>query len=387
MPDSDYIVIGAGLAGAATAWHLADRGYQVEVLERTTPGNEEGSSHGSARILRYAYPDHFYSELVQRAKLGWDELERRSGQQLFTPTGALDHGESREPRQLASVLDTLNIEHELFSARAAHERWPQFRFETEVLWHPDAGVLNSVRAVETMLALAEATGNALVSTHWNVSKISRAAGGGFTVSSTSGETATSRSVVVAAGGWLPHMLAALALPAGFLARFPRLEVRQEQALHLPWHGTDAQGVTYPDWPTFIHKQATLQTYGLPGGLDAGFRGQKVAQFNGGRVLSSALERDGRIQSEMRQKLIDYAIEYLPGVVPEPYAETTCLFTNTTNEDFIIDTADGVTILSACSGHGGKFAPLLGELAAAVATGESTPLERFTVSSHTKGGAQ
>ncbi|OOE05543.1 sarcosine oxidase, partial [Fictibacillus arsenicus] len=73
--------------------------------------------------------------------------------------------------------------------------------------------------------------------------------------------------------------------------------------------------------------------------------------------------------------------YLPGVVPEPYAEATCLFTSTANEDFVIDEAEGVVLLSACSGHGGKFAPLMGELAAGLATGTGTVPEEFRVAHH------
>lgn len=387
MIASDYIVIGAGLAGAATAWHLADRGHHVTVLERTTPANAEGSSHGSARIFRYAYPERFYTELVQRAKSGWDELERRSHRQLITRTGALDHGSMRNPRGLASVLEETGIEHELLPPDVAEDRWPQFRFDTEVLWHPDAGVLDSAGTVEAMLGLAVDMGNARVLTDWEVAEVSRSSGGGFIVRSSTDETVSAAKVVVAAGGWLPHLLRSLALPAAFLSSFPRQEVRQEQAFHMPWREVDERGEGYPAWPTFIHKRSELQTYGLPGGLDAGSRGQKLAQFNGGRVLSSALDQDGRIEVEMRKKLINYAEKYLPGVLPEPYAETTCLFTNTASEDFVIDSAEGVTIVSACSGHGGKFAPLLGELAADLATGASQPLDPFTVSAHARGGAR
>ena len=122
------------------------------------------------------------------------------------------------------------------------------------------------------------------------------------------------------------------------------------------------------WPTFIHKREGWQAYGLPGGRDAGFRGQKVAQYNGGKILPSAAEQDGQIDPDNRRRVIEYVAKYLPGLVPEPYAETTCLFTNTPTEDFILDRADGITILSPCSGHGAKFAPLIGRLAADLATG-------------------
>ena len=76
---SRYVVVGAGLAGAATAWSLARRGHEVTLVERTRPAARDGSSHGSARIFRYAYPDPFYAGLVVQARAGFDELERLSG--------------------------------------------------------------------------------------------------------------------------------------------------------------------------------------------------------------------------------------------------------------------------------------------------------------------
>ena len=75
-------------------------------------------------------------------------------------------------------------------------------------------------------------------------------------------------------------------------------------------------------------------------------------------------------------MVDYVRKYLPGLDPEPYAETTCLFTNTPNEDFVIDRADGLTVLSPCSGHGAKFAPLIGQWAAGLATGTDDVPARF-----------
>lgn len=92
---SQYVVLGAGLAGAAAAWSLAKRGHEVTLVERTRPAAPDGSSHGSARIFRYAYPDAFYAGLVVRARAGFDELERLSGKQLITPTGSLDFGRVR----------------------------------------------------------------------------------------------------------------------------------------------------------------------------------------------------------------------------------------------------------------------------------------------------
>ncbi|WP_240372701.1 FAD-dependent oxidoreductase [Brevibacterium zhoupengii] len=373
---SEYIVIGAGLAGAATAWALTARGENVTVLERHTPANARGSSHGSARIFRYAYPDRLYTELVLRARSLWDEVERVSETTVISPTGALDHGEARHMTRLIDVFDKVGVDHEVLSASAAQGRWPQFTFDSEVLWHPDAGVIDSELAVTTMLDLALRSGRARILQNWEATSVARQAGGGLKVTSAMGEVVEGSRVIVAAGGWLPALLTSIELPIGFLASLPKFEVRQEQAFHMPYRDVNEYGQLARAWPTFIHKSNELSAYGLPGGRDVDYRGQKLAQFNGGRVLGSALDQDGCITSEMRARMVEYANRYLPGLIPEPYAETTCLFTNTPTEDFVIDEADGIVVVSACSGHGAKFAPLLGEFAADLATGSGTAPDQF-----------
>ena len=364
MHTSKYVVVGAGLAGAATAWQLSTHGHEVTVLERSTPANEWGSSHGSARIFRYAYPEVEYAQLVVDAKQGWDELERLSGRQLIIPTGAVDHGSVRHPQQLAQVLKSVGVEHELLSPEQAQHRWPQLAFDTEVLWHPGAGVLDAQTTVNTMLELAIAQG-AQVKTGWELSTVTRTVTG-YRLRSSTGEMVEAEHLIVCAGGWLPALLGDLSLPEAFLQQMPALQVRQEQAYHFPYRDVPDSSAT--PWPTFIHKSENLQTYGLPGGRDADFHGQKVAQFNGGKILPSAQAQDQLLDEGNRQRMVEYVKRYLPGVVPEPYAETTCLFTNTPNEDFVLDTVDNITVVSPCSGHGGKFAPLIGEMAADLATG-------------------
>jgi sarcosine oxidase len=368
MPAStDFVVVGAGLAGAATAWHLASRGHDVTILERTAPASHDGSSHGSARIFRYAYPDEFYTRMVIESKALWDELNRASGLELISPFGAVDYGSERRPELLARVLAEADVEHELLSAADARTRWPQMAFDTTVLWHPGAGVIDAETSVHAMLARAVQHG-ARLSTGWDVTGVAKTSGG-YLLTSAAGEKLTAGNVVVSAGGWLPQLLGQLPLPAGFLAGLPEITVRQEQAYHFRYR-------EQRPWPTFIHKRAGIQTYGLPGGRDAGFAGQKVAEYNGGKHIPSAARQSGIVDPANRRRVAEYVRKYLPGLDPEPYAETTCLFTNTPNEDFLIDRADGLTILSPCSGHGAKFAPLIGQWAADLATGAGNVPARF-----------
>jgi sarcosine oxidase len=376
---STYVVVGAGLAGAATAWQLARRGHEVTVLERSTPANGEGSSHGSARIFRYGYTDPFYARLVVDSRVEWDEMERLAGERLISPTGSLDFGAGRAPATLAAVIGKVGVEHELLTAAEAAARWPQFGFDdggAGVLWHPAAGVIDAATTVSAMLRLARADG-ARVETGWPVASVERA-GAGHRVVSSDGRTEEAGKVIVTAGGWLPDLLGDLALPDAFLAAFPPLQVMQENAYHFPYRDA-VEG----RWPTFIHKASTILVYGLPGGRDAalpdGRSGQKVAEYNGGRPIRSAAAQSGEIDPANRARVIAYVRRHLPGLAPEPYAETTCLFTNTPTEDFVIDGVDGITVASPCSGHGAKFAPLLGRIIAESASGERAAPERFRVS--------
>ncbi|SNS11086.1 FAD-dependent oxidoreductase [Actinomadura mexicana] len=371
-----YVVVGAGLVGAATAWQLARRGYEVMVLERGTPANAEGSSHGSARILRYGYADPFYVQMVVDARREWRELERLSGERLVTRTGSLDAGAARDPAALAAVFARLGVDHELLTAAETAARWPQFRFGDgggDVLWHPAAGVVDAEAAVGAMLRLARAEG-ARVETGRPVVSVERV-GTGHRVVGLDGRAEQAEKVVVAAGGWLPDLLGELALPDSLLAAFPPLQVMQENAYHFPYRDVPGE-----PWPTFIHKESDRLVYGLPGGRDAalpdGRSGQKVAEFNGGRPIRSAAAQTGAIDPANRERIVDYVRRALPGVVPEPYAEATCLFTNTPTEDFVVDGAGGITVASPCSGHGAKFAPLLGRIIAEAASGERPAPERF-----------
>jgi sarcosine oxidase len=364
-----YTVIGAGLMGAATAWQLAGRGEDVVLVERDEPAKAQGSSHGSARIFRHAYPDELYADLVVQADAWWDRLKLQSGRTLIDRVGCLDHGRGREPERLAAVLDRVGVDHTLYPAAEAAERWPGIVFSTPVLHQPHSGVLDAQEAVACMVELAVAAG-ARLRTHWPVAGVEHT-GTGFRVHGPDGLGIDTAHVVVAAGGWLPDLLGRLPLPAGARTALPPLTVMQENAYHFPYRDPERP------WPTLIHKDE-MQVYALPGGRDAGFRGQKLAEFNGGRALGSAREQDGRIDPANRERVVEYVRRNLPGLVPESYVETTCLFTNTPDEHFVLDTLEGITVVSPCSGHGAKFAPLIGVLAADLATGSTEDGEEAEV---------
>jgi monomeric sarcosine oxidase len=369
---ADLIVVGAGLAGAAAAYVAAGRGRSVVVLEAFGPAHRNGSSHGSARIFRRAYPDPLYVRLTGEAERRWRALEAESGEILLTLTGGLDFGHAREPERLHKVLAECGVPADLLPEQAAAERWPFIDFEGvgPVMFHADAGVLDPDRAIAAMLRLAAAHG-ADVRFHTPVERLAEAPGGGA-VASTASETFSAPAAVVAAGAWIAPLLAGL-------VELPMLTVTQQQVFHF----APAQGREAEPWPIFIHFDGSGYRYGLPGGRDGGVPGTvKVGEHDPGQVTTAA-GRDFLIDPAARDRVRAFVGDRLPGLDPEPKNEASCLYTWTATEDFILDRPGGgpFVVASPCSGHGAKFAPLLGEIVADLAAGVPAPDPRFTLAAH------
>ena len=377
------VIVGAGLAGAATAWRLASSGVEVVVLEGVAPAHAGGSSHGSARIFRHAYPDPWYVGLTLRALTGWRELETVAGRSVLTVTGGLDFGRRRGVGELAASLASAQIDHELLDPAVARDRWPHLVFDSPVMFQPGAGVIDAETAVASMLEQARVAG-AVVAQEWVVERVEHLPTG-LRVSSTDGRRIDAGVLVVAAGGWLPELLDRLPLPQGFRAAMPPLRVTQQQAFHFRFPDATAPLEDPHRWPVLVHKDAR-SVYALPGGRDAGGVGFKIAEHDAGRA-TTATTRDGVVDPVARASIVEYVSAYLPDVDPTPYAETTCLYTSTPTEDFVIDRAGDIVIASPCSGHGAKFAPLIGELVADLVTGASAPETRFAVGPHGATGAR
>ncbi|TDU02155.1 sarcosine oxidase [Streptomyces sp. 846.5] len=365
-PDVEIAVVGAGLMGTATTWAAARRGRTVALLEQFRLGHDRGSSHGSARIVRRAYSDPLYVTMTGRAMALWRELEQESGRTLLRITGGLDHGRLRRPDRIAAVLDACGVAHELLPAAEAERRWPGLRFDGPVLHHPEAGTVDPSEAMDAFASLAR-RGGADIRDATPVRRISVEADDLVRLETAAG-TLTARTVVVAAGAWIRDLLDGL-------VPLPELTVTQQQVFHFP--RLDPAAVP---WPVIVHKDA-LSTYSLPGGRDGGpDDGRKIAEHDAG-PRTTAADRDGRVDPTARDRITAYVRDWLPGLLPEPFNETTCLYTSTANEDFVLDRVGPVVVCSPCSGHGAKFAPLIGEYAADLATGRPGPDPRFSLAAH------
>jgi sarcosine oxidase len=353
--ECDVVVVGGGVMGSAAAWQLATRGADTVLLERFEPGHVRGASHGASRMFRYAYPDPFYVELVSRSLPLWRAIESASGTPLLTITGGVDHGELDRIRAIADAMAAAGAELRWLDPDEAARRWPGLRYETPVLHHPGSGRVNADAAVRALQQLS-VEGGARVR---HRAEVTRVEPGEVVVGA---DTYRARRVVVAAGAWTRSLLGDR-LPA------PELVVTQEQPLHFAARQPG-------EWPGFIHHRgaddAPFQfVYGM---LTPG-EGVKVGFHHAGPECDPDA-RDFAPEPGRLAALLDYVREWVPGVDVDNWTPISCTYTTTPNEDFVIDSVDELVVAAGFSGHGFKFAPLVGELLADLALDGVRPPERF-----------
>jgi monomeric sarcosine oxidase len=372
---ADLIIVGAGLAGAAAAWAASARGLDVVVLEAFEPGHRNGSSHGSARIFRRAYPDPLYVRLTGSAGELWRQLEDQAGEKLLTLTGGLDFGATRDPRRLHDVLTRCGVPAELLEPGAAAERWPNFNFAGagQVMYHADAGVLDPHNAMAAMLRLAAANG-ADIRFGTPVTRLAPAPASDGATAHTDCGNFTAPVIAVAAGAWIAPLLDGV-------VDLPPLTVTQQQVFHFAPLPAQENTVPADPWPIFVHKDGTDDCYGLPGGRDGEVPGAMKVGEHAGFHATTAADRDFVVDPAARGRITEFIGKRIPGLNTVPVNEVTCLYTWTANEDFVLDRSGPFVVASPCSGHGAKFAPLLGEIIADLAAGKPAPDPRFTLAAH------
>jgi glycine/D-amino acid oxidase-like deaminating enzyme len=381
---ADLIIVGAGLAGSAAAWAASARGLDVVVLEAFEQGHRKGSSHGSARIFRRAYHDPLYVRLTGAAGDLWRELEDEAGEQLLTRTGGLDWGAARDPVRLHEVLTSCGVTAELLVPDAAAERWPQFGFGSDssgagpVMFHAEAGVLDPQRAMAAMLRLAGARG-ADIRFQARVTRLAPAGSGDGATAHTDSGTFAAPVIAVAAGAWIAPLLADV-------VQLPALTVTQQEVFHFA-----PRAIRAAPWPIFIcedrpakdgpAKGSTGDCYGLPGGRDGEVPGAIKIGEGAHYHPTTAEDRDFVVDPGARARVTDFVARRVPGLTTTPVNEVTCLYTRTATEDFVLDRSGPFVVASPCSGHGAKFAPLLGQLIADLAMGKPARDNRFTLAAH------
>jgi sarcosine oxidase len=366
----DVAIIGLGAMGSAAAYHLARRGKRVIAVERFEPGHDRGSSHGESRIIRLAYFEHpSYVPLLRRAYENWRALERDTGARLLTITGILEagHPDSSVVRGSLEASRLHDLPHEVLDGAAISRRFPAFRVPAH--WHgvfqPDGGFLRPELAIRVHVDAARAHG-AEIRIGVRVLGIDAPGGGesGVRIRTANG-TIEAGSAVIAAGAWIAEFLPLLR---------PHLRITRQV---LGWFAPHEPDLFAPErCPVFLLESEEDACYGFPNFAGTGV---KVASHREGRALpdGDALAQDGDAEDEARIRRT--LARYIPAADGPLRQMRTCMYTRTPDEDFAVDLHPDdprLVIASPCSGHGFKFASVMGEILADLSTEGTT---RFDIS--------
>jgi sarcosine oxidase len=354
----DVAIVGLGGIGSAIAAHCAGRGASVIGLEQFGPAHDRGSSHGRSRMIRQAYfEDAAYVPLVLRSYELWRVLEKQSGQDLLQITGVLSVGEETSTiisgTQRAAAKHGLRLEK--WSRGELIESYPSLRLlENEVaLFEPDGGVLDPERSVRAHLDAAKTAGAEL--RFETIVRAWEASDGGVTVTLHDGTRLSAKRLILSLGPWFKEVLEGLGVT---------LRVQRNVQV---WFRPANKAYRAPGFPAFLLDRAGLSAplYGFPDFGD----GVKLA-FHGFGDLTTADELNrGVDQARDIEPVARATDEWMPGAAADFREAKPCMYSLTPDGNFVIDRHPqhaNVILCGGFSGHGFKFAPVIGEIAADLA---------------------
>lgn len=367
----DVIVLGVGSMGASTCYHLAKRGYKVLGLEQFDITHELGSHAGQSRIIRKAYGEGSnYVPLLERAYQNWKTLEDETGIQIYYQTGLLYFGSQHDQflNTIKQSAKAYNINLKELSIDECSKKYPQINLPINYqrLEEPNAGFLTPELSILLMVEHALANG-AVIKTKQKVLDWKKE--NNIIKVQTETHNYEAKKLVITAGPWAGKMIPGYNL---------KLKItRQALAWVKPKKWDDFSLGKFPCW---LLEDNGFEFYGfpiLPAGKFHGPIGLKLAlHYPGGEETDpDYVNRNTKPSDE--KTLIDFLNKFIPDGYEDTLVMKTCLYTKTPDEDFILDHLEGydkdVSIATGFSGHGFKFASVIGEIMADLAMTGSTSL--------------
>lgn len=362
MSHYDAIVVGVGGMGSATVYQLASRGYRVLGLERYDIPHTMGSSHGVNLIIRMAYfEDPSYVPLLSRSYELWRYLESKVDEELLVITGGIDAA-PEDHQVFKGSLESCQrhgLEHEVLTGGEVNARFPGYRLPDShmAVYQPDGGYVMSERGIVAHVSQAIASGAVV---HGREQVIGwEPLGEGVRVT-TDRASYTADKLVVTAGAW----------SMGLVGKLGGKAVPERQVL--AWFQPNDPGRYQRDtFPIFNLEVDEGHFYGFPEETIPGFKiGLYHHLFQD--VDPDTMDRESHPADEL--PLRDATEKYFPGAAGPTLSLKTCLFTNTPDEHFVVDVhpeLPQVVVGAGFSGHGYKFAAVIGEILADLAVDGTT----------------
>lgn len=359
----DVIVIGVGSMGSSTCYQIAKQGHSVLGLEQFDIPHEMGSHTGQSRIIRKAYFEHpDYVPLLERAYENWQSLEQEISNQIYFKTGLLYFGPSNHMLIKGTLKSAIKyrIEVNELSQKDQLEKFPQFKIPESYtnLMEVDAGFITPERAI---LSFTKQALKYKAEIHTNEKTLEWSKKDGMIQVKTNKQTYKCKKLVLTTGAWTSKF-----------SNVKNLEVtRQIMAWAQPKNLDMFRLNNFPCW-IFADPSVKGVYYGFPSLPNSSFEeptGLKFAHHTKGTLSDPDIVN--RNVSKKEEKILIEAIKkFIPEGVETINSMKTCLYTYSPDEDFILDFYNNnkdIVIAAGFSGHGFKFASVIGEILSELVT--------------------
>lgn len=359
----DIIVMGVGAMGSATLYSLAKRGYNVCGIEQFEIAHDKGSAHGETRLIRKAYFEHpDYVSLLHSAYDEWEELNEETGQELFAKNGLLLAGkpDSTLIKGLKACYSQHDLPHEKLDISEAQKRWADIHLPeaAEVYYDPIAGYLHVEKCIGEFCRLATQEGADLFNRE-KVTKWQTDTNRAVTVT-TDKRTISADRLIITCGAWGSEVLQSLDLNLKIWRKI------------LFWYDAlDLTPFRPGTFPSFFVETDEGGFYGFPAICSSGV---KVAEHYHKDIVSHPDQLNRTVNKGEDKPVSDFVSQTFPGLRTSPNKSVVCMYTMSPDENFIIDrhpNYENVVFAAGFSGHGFKFAPVIGNILADLAIDGST----------------
>jgi sarcosine oxidase len=373
MMKVDFVVVGGGITGVCAAYHLAKGGSDVLLIERDelAPDAPISSSGEYAKAFRTVYgKDRTMTRLCMESFKHWQHFERETGVELFVPSGMIVFGadqvqtlqkwanpeNARYAIDSAAILKEEGLSHELLSKRELVERYPQIAANDcydHAILDKTAGFIHARKAVREIGSLAKKAG-AILWDHTTVEESVRRGEYVERLVTARGDVVPKEAVIFAAG----YMNGVFAPELR-----SKTQVTQQQILFIK--PRDPAPYSPANFPIVVNINQWRYVFPVHGpGItkvadDDNYRKEKIIDPK----QNFKKEADDWFRADARAFLQDY----VPGLVhSEEVHSTTCRYTSTVREKYLIYRKGNAVVISACSGHGFKNAPMTALMAVTLA---------------------
>ncbi|KAI5626747.1 peroxisomal sarcosine oxidase, partial [Silurus asotus] len=360
----ECIVIGAGIQGSFTAYHLAKNNKKTLLLEQFVLPHTRGSSHGQTRIIRKSYAEDFYIHMLEESYELWAQLEKEAGMKLYRRTGLLLMGpeNGKDFQLIKSSIQRNKVPNVVLEKHEFSQHIPNVNLTSgdAALVETSGGVLYADRALRAAQMVFQSHGGVIK----DGEKVINIEPGDIITVTTNSGTYQAKNLVITVGPWAKTLLS-------------------HTGLHLPLQVVKINVCYWKEkvpgsysinnrFPCFIQiqpKEAEHDIYGLPSNEYPGL--MKVCYHMGSETEPD--ERDRQTDRRDVDAVSSYISRCLPGLVPVPAIVEGCMYTVTPDNHFVLDrhpTYSNIVIGAGFSGHGFKFGPIVGKLLCELSMGQN-----------------